>query len=56
MNPNKNYIVSQLSIVAPFPLHQEDVIRVKFLSERGVTNWINLTPDQFNRIEALLEE
>ena len=50
------YIEQQLYRVAPLPLNGDGngQLRLKLHSERGETNWINITPAQFKAIELAL--
>ena len=50
------YIQKQLIRVAPFPVHENDngQLRLKLHSAQGETNWLNITPEQFKRIEEIL--
>ena len=50
------YIEQQLYRVAPMPLNSDGngQLRLKLHSERGETNWINITPEQFKAIELAL--
>ena len=50
------YIEQQLIRVAPFPVHENDngQLRLKLHSARGETHWLNITPEQFKRIEEIL--
>jgi hypothetical protein len=51
-----NYINGQILKACPFPLHSGDngQIKIKIHSERGETNWLNLTPEQLKKIELVL--
>lgn len=51
-----NYINGQILRACPFPLHSGDngQIKIKIHSERGETNWLNLTPEQLKKIELVL--
>ena len=49
------YIEQQLYRVAPLPLNDVNgQLRLKLHSERGETNWLNITPEQFKAIELAL--
>ena len=52
------YIESQFYAVAPLPVLSGDngQFRLKITSERGETNWINITPEEFKAIERVLFE
>lgn len=50
----QEYIASQLCIVAPFPLAEVELVKVKFQSERGETHWININAEQFKNVEEAL--
>lgn len=50
------HIEQQLYRVAPLPLNGDGngQLRLKLHSERGETNWLNITPEQFKAIELAL--
>lgn len=50
------YIEQQMETVCPFPIDSDKngIIRLKMQSERGSTNWLNLTPEAFREIEQVL--
>lgn len=52
-----SYINAQMIRVMPFPLDSGNngQVRIKMQSERGVTNWLNVSPDQAKQIERILE-
>jgi hypothetical protein len=52
-----NYIDTQLFKVAPYPLYdgsKNGQLSLKITSERGATNWLDITPAQMRAIEAVL--
>ena len=58
-----NFIDSQLFKVAPFPVNQESTashlngqISIKIHSARGSTVWLDISPDQFKKIEFILSD
>lgn len=51
-----NYIERQLTGFAPLPLPRCGQIRIKLNSERGSTNWLNITPETAARIEEALHD
>jgi len=53
------YIANQLIVVAPLPLGEDSLkengqIMLKMESDRGASNWLNITADQFSLIEKIL--
>ena len=54
--PSKNYkyLESELLAVAPFPVQDIKELRLKITSEHGSTKWLNITPEQFKKIEDVL--
>ena len=50
------YIEKQLEKVCPLPVREgaNGQIKVKLHSNRGESNWLNITADQFNKIEDIL--
>jgi hypothetical protein len=51
-----NYIDAQFYAARPFPVdskHQGQ-ITLKLQSEHGATNWLNITPEDCQQIEAIL--
>ena len=55
-NPQSPYIYGQLIAVAPLPLNigMNGQFKIKITSDRGETNWLNITDDQFRKIELVL--
>lgn len=51
-----NYVNAQILRACPLPLHTGDngQIKIKIHSERGETNWLNITPEQLKKIELAL--
>lgn len=54
--PSKNYkyLESELLAVAPFPVQDIKELRLKITSEHGSTKWLNITCEQFKKIEDML--
>jgi len=52
------YIEQQFYKVAPFPFYsdQNGQISIKFNSDRGFSNWINISTETLRKIEDLLIE
>jgi len=52
------YIESQFFKVAPFPFYSDKngQISIKFNSDRGFSNWINISTETMRKIEDLLIE
>jgi len=48
------YLNAQFMRYAPLPVEEYDQIRIKIRSERGESNWLNITPDQVREIESIL--
>ena len=51
-----NYIEGQVFSVMPFPVdskHQGQIC-LQMRSEHGATNWLNITPEDCQKIEAVL--
>ena len=51
------YIEQQILRTCPLPLYptnQNGQLRLKIHSERGETNWLNITPQQLTDIETIL--
>jgi len=57
-NTRLNYISNQLITVSPFPVgdEQNGQFKIKLHSERGESKWLNITPQQFKQLEAVLLE
>jgi hypothetical protein len=54
---NTKYIEAQLIKAVPLPTQMCGQIKIKLYSEKGQSNWLNITPDQLKKIElALLED
>lgn len=56
---SSEYIANQMIVVAPLPLGEDSMvqngqIKLKLHSERGASNWLNITPAQFSLIEKVL--
>ena len=51
-----NYIEEQVFSVMPLPPDSEHLgqIRIKLQSKHGATNWLNITPEDCQKIEAVL--
>jgi hypothetical protein len=55
MNANDlKFFESELLSVAPFPVNDCGQFKMKIVSERGRTKWMNITPEQFHEIENVL--
>ena len=53
----QKYIEAQLIKALPLPPQMCGQIKIKLYSEKGQSNWLNITPDQLRKIElALLED
>ena len=54
----KSYIANQILKALPLPLDggQNGEIKIKIHSDRGETNWINITPAIMRKIEFYLLE
>lgn len=52
------YLNQQLMTVAPFSTlgNQNGQFKIKIVSERGETKWMNISNQQFRAIEAALED
>ena len=51
------YIEAQLLRTCPMPVQPDNgngQLRLKLHSERGESNWLNITPEQFKAIELVL--
>lgn len=50
------YVETQMEKVAPFPIMEgtNGQFRIKLQSEKGETNWLNISNAQFNIIESTL--
>lgn len=53
-----NYMDSQLLQVAPLPVlsGNNGQFKIKVISDKGQTNWLNVTSEQFKKIENILCE
>lgn len=51
-----SYLTNQLLALCPVSTDKAGQIKLKLHSELGETNWINISKDQLNRIEATLCE
>ena len=51
------YISGQLIKACPLSLRgeQNGQIKIRIKSERGATNWLNITTDQLRKIERVLD-
>ncbi len=51
-----NYVNAQILRACPLPLAggENGQIKLKIHSERGETNWLNITPEQLKKIELVL--
>lgn len=50
----KKYIENQMLTVCPVPVEDCGQIKLKIVSDRGQTKWLNITADQFRKIENIL--
>jgi hypothetical protein len=50
------YIEAQLIKAIPLPPQMCGQIKIKLYSEKGQSNWLNITPDQLKKIELTLLE
>ena len=52
-----SYINAQMIRVMPFPIDSGNngQVKIKMQSECGVTNWLNISPEQAKQIERILE-
>lgn len=50
------YVEAQMETVAPLPVMEggNGQFKLQITSERGKTNWLNITNDQFKAIEAIM--
>lgn len=49
------YIEQQMLTVCPTPVDNRQFFRIQIRSDTGQkTNWLNITPDQFRKIERML--
>lgn len=50
------YVEAQMEEVAPLPVMEggNGQFKIQFTSEQGKTNWMNITDDQFRKIEAIM--
>lgn len=55
MEEKTSYLMQELINVCPFPAEAEPhfLIQIKSFNGRS-TKWLNITPDQFKRIEKVL--
>ena len=56
-NTERHYIEAQLLKTCPMPVqptNDNGQLRLKLHSERGESNWLNITPEQFKAIELVL--
>jgi hypothetical protein len=50
------YMNAQLIKALPLPPQMCGQIKIKLYSEKGQSNWLNITPDQLKKIELTLLE
>lgn len=48
------YIEQEMLTVCPVPVEDCGQIKLKIVSSRGQTKWLNITADQFRKIENIL--
>ena len=53
---NSEYITTQLLKLCPVTTDKAGQIKLKLHSERGETNWLDITPKQLYDIEGILCE
>ena len=55
-NQEIRYIEAQMETVAPLPILEggNGQFKLQITSEQGKTNWMNITDDQFRKIELVL--
>lgn len=52
-----SFINAELIQVCPFPVQSREFFRLQIKSDDGrSTKWLNITPDQFKKIEQVLTE
>ena len=50
-----SYVMKELTHVCPLPVHTQDFFRIQIRSNDGkATKWLNITPEQFKKIELVL--
>ena len=56
ISQTQEYITAQTMRVAPFPVMDgsNGQFKIQVISEKGKTNWMNITPEQFRWIEKVL--
>jgi hypothetical protein len=54
MSSDYKYIANQMLKVCPMPVEDNGIIQIQLSSERGKTNYLNITPYQFREIEKIL--
>lgn len=52
----KNYIEAQLYKASPISPERCESRKIQLRTELGHSNWLNLTPEQWRKIEAVLRE
>lgn len=54
MSSDYKYLANQMLKVCPMPVEDNGIIQIQLSSERGKTNYLNITPYQFREIEKIL--
>lgn len=56
MSNNQKYIESELLSICPLPVshYERGQFKIQIIGPSGRTKWIDVTPDQFKDIEAIL--
>ncbi len=50
-----SYVMNELVRVCPLPVSTQEFFRIQIRSNDGhSTKWLNITPDQFKKIEQIL--
>ena len=52
----KNYIEAQLYIASPLSPERCESRKIQLRTELGHSNWLDITPEQWRKIEAVLRE
>ena len=52
----KNYIEEQLYITSPLSPERCESRKIQLRTELGYSNWLDITPEQWRKIEAVLRE
>ena len=50
-----SYVMKELTHVCPLPANAQEFFRIQIRSNDGkATKWLNITPEQFKKIELVL--